>query len=106
MLLEDYFDFLAPDDIRIKGHRLGIESILYEYVHRKQTAEQIAERFGTISLEQIYATILFYLRDKELIGRYLSDWLEFARNSREEQAARRDPFLDRIRQLRAERVSK
>ena len=26
MQLEDYFDFLAPDDIRIKGHRIGIET--------------------------------------------------------------------------------
>jgi hypothetical protein len=23
MQLEDYFDFLSPDDIRIKGHRIG-----------------------------------------------------------------------------------
>lgn len=25
MQLGEYFDFLAPDDIRIKGHRIGIE---------------------------------------------------------------------------------
>ena len=29
MQLEDYFDFLAADDIRLKGSRIGIESILY-----------------------------------------------------------------------------
>jgi len=29
MELETYFDFLAPDDIRVKGTRLGIETILY-----------------------------------------------------------------------------
>lgn len=32
MQLEDYFDFLAPNDIRIKGHRIGIEDVLYEYI--------------------------------------------------------------------------
>ncbi len=32
MQLEDYFDFLAPDDIRIKSHRIGIEDVLYEYI--------------------------------------------------------------------------
>lgn len=32
MQLEDYFDFLAPNDIRVKGTRVGIESILYEYI--------------------------------------------------------------------------
>jgi hypothetical protein len=40
MQLEDYFDFLRPDDIRIKGHRIGIETVLYEYIHRAKTAEE------------------------------------------------------------------
>lgn len=31
MQLEDYFTFLAADDIRLKGSRIGIETILYEY---------------------------------------------------------------------------
>jgi hypothetical protein len=31
MLLEDYFDFLSPDDIRIKGHRIGIQDIIRKY---------------------------------------------------------------------------
>lgn len=37
MQLEDYFDFHAGNDIRLKGHRIGIESVLYEYIHRAQT---------------------------------------------------------------------
>lgn len=39
MELNQYFDFLAADDIRIKGHRIGIETVLYEYLHRERTAE-------------------------------------------------------------------
>ncbi len=31
MLLEDYFDFLSPDDIRIKGHRIGIQGVNRKY---------------------------------------------------------------------------
>jgi hypothetical protein len=30
MQLEAYFAFLAPNDIRIKGHRMGIETVLHE----------------------------------------------------------------------------
>ncbi len=45
MDLDVYFDVLAPDDIRIHGTRIGIESILYEYIHRGQSPEAIAERF-------------------------------------------------------------
>lgn len=33
MQLEDYFDFQRPDDIRLKGARLGIETIMYEYIY-------------------------------------------------------------------------
>jgi hypothetical protein len=41
MHLEDYFDFLAPD-VRIKGSRIGIETVLYGFIHRARTAEEIA----------------------------------------------------------------
>ncbi len=33
MQLEDYFDFLAEDDIRLKGTRIGIETVLCEHIH-------------------------------------------------------------------------
>jgi len=58
MRIEGYFDFLAPDDVRIRGTRIGVESILYEYVHRGRSPEEIADRFATVTLEQVYATIL------------------------------------------------
>ncbi len=48
MQLEDYFDFLAPNDIRIKGTRVGIESILYEYIHRQLSPEEIVPKFRTV----------------------------------------------------------
>lgn len=36
MQLEDYFNFWAiDDDIRLKGTRVGIETILYDFIHRK-----------------------------------------------------------------------
>ena len=68
MQLEDYFDFLSPDDIRIRGHRIGIESVLYEYIHHSRTPEQIAERFDSLSLDEVYATILYYLRNREAVS--------------------------------------
>ena len=103
MQLEDYFDFLAPDDILIKGHRIGIESVLYEYIHRAQTPEEIADRFPTLSLEQIYATILYYLHNKEQIDAYLTEWLEYGRRMRAEQARNPTPAMLRLRQIKAAR---
>ena len=48
--LEEYFEFIDSDDIRIKGSRIGIESILYEYIHREQAPEAIHVRFPTLTL--------------------------------------------------------
>ena len=100
MQLEDYFDFQRRDDIRIKGTRIGIESVLYEYTHRGQTAEEIAVRFPTVTLEQVYATILFYLHNKESISSYLADWLEWGRVMREEQEGKPHSGIIHLRELR------
>jgi len=99
MQLEDYFDVLGPDDIRIRGHRIGIESILYEYVYRHRTAEQIQRRFPTLSLEQVYATILYYLHDQKTVGAYLEDWLEHGRRMREEQERNPNRGVLKLREL-------
>ena len=103
MELESYFDFLAPNDIRIAGSRIGIESVLYEYTHNARTPEEIAQRYHTLTLEQVYATILYYLHGKEQGSAYLADWLEWGRRMREEQNRNPPPFVIRLRALRAER---
>ncbi len=41
--LTDYFNFFTSSDIRLKGTRIGIETILYEYIDRGRTPEEIAE---------------------------------------------------------------
>lgn len=103
MKLESYFNFLAPDDIRLKGSRIGIESVLYEYIYREQSPESIARIFPTLTLEQIYATILYYLRNREKVEAYLLDWLAFSRKAREEQAKNPPPVILRLREIKAKR---
>src|SRR5947209_5205535 len=105
MQFDNYFQFLGADDIRIKGHRIGIESILYEYIHRGQTAEQIAQRFPTLSLEEVYAAILYYLHNKEQVTAYVAEWLEDSRRRRQEQHEHPSPAIERIRKIKAERAA-
>ena len=105
MQLEDYFDFLSEGDIRIKGTRIGIESVLYQYIHRDQEPKAIAQRYHTLSLEQVYATILYYLHNKERVGVYLADYLEYCRKSKEEYEKNLPPIVVRLRQLKAQRES-
>jgi uncharacterized protein (DUF433 family) len=102
MVLEEYFDFQAADDIRIKGSRIGIESVLYEYIYREQSPEAIAPHFPTLSLEQIYATILYYLHNREQVETYLANWLAWGRRMREEQDRNPPPVVVRLRALRKE----
>ena len=103
MQLEEYFNFLDPYDIRLKGSRIGIESVLYEYIFREQTPEDIAKRFPTLTLEQIYATILYYLHNREQIDSYMTEWLEHGRRMREEQERNPPHVVARLRALKAER---
>jgi uncharacterized protein (DUF433 family) len=104
MQLEDYFMFLAPDDIRIQGTRIGIESVLYEYIYRCKTPEEIVQQFHTLTLEQVYATILYYLHHRTEVEAYLVDWLEFSRTMRENQEHNPSPARIRLRQIQEEKA--
>ncbi|MEM9543177.1 MAG: DUF433 domain-containing protein [Cyanobacteria bacterium P01_E01_bin.42] len=106
MQLEDYFDFLRPDDIRLKGTRVGIETILYDFIHRSRTPDEIALAYPSLSLEQVYATILYYLHDQKAIGQYLADWLERGHQQWKEQQLNPTPTMLRLRKLRAEEEAK
>jgi uncharacterized protein (DUF433 family) len=105
MHLEDYFNFLAPDDIRLKGSRIGIESILYEYIFREQTPPEIVQRFPTLSLEQVYATILYYLHYKEEVSAYLTNYLEWSHRAQKEQELNPSPAVIRLRELRKQQLA-
>ena len=82
--LEDYFNFYRLDDIRLKGTRVGIEHILKEYIKNGKSPEEIKRLFSTVSLEQIYATILYYVRNKKAVGQYFDDWVNYCHRTQEE----------------------
>jgi uncharacterized protein (DUF433 family) len=103
MQLEDYFDFQRPDDIRLKGTRVGIETILYEYIHRARTPEEIANIYTSLTLEQVYATILYYLHNKEAVSTYIANWLEWSHRVREEQRRNPSPVVIKLMKLLTEK---
>ncbi len=104
MQLEDYFDFLAADDIRLKGHRVGLEDVL-DYYLEGYTPEQIAANLPSLSLEQIHATLTYYLHNQAEIDAY---YLRLA--ARQEQhyqqwSAKPSAVVQRLRILKAQRSS-
>lgn len=88
MQLEDYFDVISPDEIRIKGHRINIEQIVRRF-HNGYAPEEMMQDFPGLSLEKIYGVIAYYLHNKAEVDAYMKRLDEHA----EEQASatRADP---------------
>ncbi len=85
------------------SHAIGIETVLYEYIHNDKTAEAIADRYHTVTLEQVYATILYFLQNQQKVSPYFVDYLEFCQKAREEQAKNPSPAVVRLLQLKKDR---
>lgn len=108
MELESYFEFLSPDDIRLKGTRVGIETVISDYL-QGASPEEIAARYRTLTLEQVYATITYYLHNREQVEQYLANWRAQAEAAWQEQ--QRNPPLyvvelrERMARKRAEIIA-
>lgn len=103
MQLEDYFNFLAPDDIRVKGTRVGIETILTDYLELGLFAEQIAARYPTLSVEQVYATLTYYWHNRSQVDAYLRTVERELEQQRREQDLHPSPAVQRLRELARQR---
>lgn len=115
MDLESYFDFVSDNAIRLKGTRIGIERILQDY-ELGATPEEIVIRYPSLSLQQVYAAITYYLANREVVDAYLERvrqeqekaWeeqqrhpSEFVRSLRERLNRQREIFLEKKRQSTA-----
>jgi uncharacterized protein (DUF433 family) len=102
MRLEDYFEFLEPDEIRIKGHRVGIESILRKYLSG-QPVEEIARQYDSLRAVDVYATITYYLENKDDLDEYLGRIDARIVEDMARSDANPPPVVERLRELKAQR---
>ena len=91
MQLEDYFEFAEPDIIRLKGHRIFLEHVLERWL-KGYSPEHIVHDLPTLTLEEVYAAITYYLHNKTAIDAYL----ERARQLGEEQMCQADAHPDAV----------
>ena len=103
MQLEDYFTFLAPNDIRVKGTRVGIETILTDYLELGLFAQQIAARYPSLSVEQVYATLTYYWRHRAQVDAYLRTVDQELERQRRQQDLHPSPAVQRLRELARQR---
>jgi uncharacterized protein (DUF433 family) len=102
MQLEDYFDFLSPDDIRLKGTRVGIETIITDYLEGR-FPEEIPLHYPTVNLEQVFATLTYYYHHKEVVDAYIQAWREDGQRAWEEQQRNPSPRIREIQEMLRER---
>ena len=58
------------DAYKVAGSRVSLDSVVYTFLGG-QSPEGIADSFPTLSLEQVYGAITFYLSNRDEIDAYL-----------------------------------
>ena len=71
------------------------------YTGLRQTPEMIAQTYPSLTLEQVYATITYYLHQKEEISQYLTEWIEHGDRMWEEQQRNPSQATLRLREIKA-----
>ena len=97
MELENYFDFVQEDVIRIKGNRIDIEIVLEDYLEGA-SPEEILLRYPTLNLEKIHATILYYLAKTEEVEAYLERVRQLDEEASHEQLRNPPSYIVELRE--------
>src|SRR5688572_21285442 len=100
MQLDAYFDVITPLDIRIRGHRIGIDDVLAFHLQGLAPA-QIAECLPTLSMEEIYACLLYYERNKTAMDDYMAKLSALHEQRIQEFEANPPEVVRRLRGMRA-----
>lgn len=96
LVVEGYFEFLDSGEIRVKGTRVGVEIIIRDYLEGAGP-EEIVLRYPTLSLEQVHATILYYLRNSDGMNQYLEECWQQGKKAWQEQQRHPSEFVRTLR---------
>jgi uncharacterized protein (DUF433 family) len=87
------------DAFWLAGTRVSLDSVVYAFWNG-QTAESIAQSFPTLSLEQVYGAITFYLGHRDEIDRYLAKRRDDFEAARDRARAADPAFYAKLGALR------
>ncbi len=110
MQLEDYFVFekmeskFGPaEEIWIKGSRIIIDFVIDEYKHGTSPEKIVSEIYPSLTLEQVYATILYYLHNKEAVEAHIELGKKICDDHYQEWLKKEPaPVVKRLRELKAQ----
>ena len=96
----------GPPTVSVSETRVSLDSIVYEF-RRAVSPEAIVANFPTLTLEQVYGAIAFYLSKQSEIDEYLrksEEAYETARQANHDQLCREKPELwERLMRAKEER---
>jgi uncharacterized protein (DUF433 family) len=101
MELEDYFDFDVSGQIRIRGTPLGVETILLSWLEGEYVCDLLRRHHPAVTLEQLCATVTYYLHNKTDMDAYLQRRRESLTVATNHEAAGKPLTPTAIRALRA-----
>ena len=98
-VVDEYLRRTAAGGWCVAGSRVSLDSVMHAYWEGK-SPEAIVDEFPTLTAEQVYGAIAFYLRNKAEMDQHFSQqsarWEELQRSSDEQHG----PLLKRLRAQR------
>jgi uncharacterized protein (DUF433 family) len=96
----DYVYTTAEGGWRIADTRVSLDSVVCAYWDGR-SPEAIVDEFPTLTAEQVYGAIAFYLRNQQEIDLYVSQQRERWKGLAQQSEAQHKPLLDRLRAHRS-----
>ena len=83
--------------LRVGATRVMLDSVVAAF-DQGHSAETIAQQYPSLSLEEVYGAITYYLANKDEVDQYLRRQDEVWRQWREKAEAVTSPVVQRLRQ--------
>ncbi|MFN8440737.1 MAG: DUF433 domain-containing protein [Caldilineaceae bacterium] len=100
--IREFLTMDAPDEIRIKGHRIGPEHIIEQF-QLGESPNQIAQTFPGVDIRIIYAVIAHYLWYQQEVDDYIANLKKETSLAYEEWKKNRTPISRKVEALIRER---
>src|SRR5262245_21219197 len=98
---EDYLEFVSPQEIRINGHRVWIQDVLFCHLDERMGPRELAKRFPSLAMEEIEAVLAYHAQHRPEVDAYLQAEREYLERSRREYQANPPPGVKRLLEPRA-----
>ena len=100
----EYVEQTSDGGWRLADSRVSLDSVIHGYWDGR-SPEAIAEEFPSLSVEQVYGAIAFYLHHRVEIDRHLENQSVLWKQVQRDSESQHGPLLDRLRSGRGQRKS-